>query len=344
MTLCLKRIGSVCVGALVLLLAQTIARADDKLVADFYSKNRITISVGFSAGGNYDLYARLIARHMGRLVPGQPEMIVQNMPGAGSRVLANALYTRGPFDGTIIGVPNQGIPTDQAMGTQGVQFDAGKFNWIGSPNQEVNVAWTSRASKVRNFEDAKREAAIMGSSGPGSPTYFYPRIMNMLLGTKFKVVSGYPGSNELDHAIEQGEVDGRGAVSWAALKVTSDWVAAGKVNLLVQIGRTKAADLPNLPLLHELTTDLEERRVLEFLSLAPAMGRPFFMPPRTPDDRVAAIRRAFNATMTDAGFVADAQKSRLDLTPVTGEELEKIVAETLQASANVRAIAAKAME
>jgi tripartite-type tricarboxylate transporter receptor subunit TctC len=344
MTLRPKGIKAFFVGALVFLSTQSVASADDKMVSDFYAKNRITISVGFSAGGNYDLYARLIARHMGRLIPGQPDMIVQNMPGAGSRVLANALYTRGPFDGTIIGVPNQGIPTDQAMGTQGVQFDAEKFHWIGSPNQEVNVAWTSRASKVRNIEDAKRETAIMGSSGPGSPTYFYPRIMNMLLGTKFKVVSGYPGSNELDHAIEQGEVDGRGAVSWAALKVTSDWVAAGKVNLLVQIGRAKSADLPILPLLHELATNAEERQVLEFLSLAPAMGRPFFMPPRTPDDRVAAVRKAFNATMIDPAFISDAQKSRLDLTPVTGEELQKIVIETLQASANVRAIAAKAME
>ena len=324
--------------------AATPARADERALAEFYGKNKITIAVGFSPGGNYDLYARVIARHMGRAIPGNPEFIVQNMPGAGSRVLANALFQRGPFDGTMIGVPNQGIPTDQALGEQGVQFDAAKFYWLGSPNQEVNVAWTWHTSKVRTLDDARRIEGVMGSSGPGSPTYVYPRVMNMLLGTKFKVVSGYPGSNELDHAIEKGEVDGRGAVSWAALKVTSDWVQQDKVNLLAQIGLKKAADLPNLPILHELATNEEDRRLLEFLSLAPALGRPFFMPPRTPEERVAAVRKAFDATMKDAAFLADAERSRLDVSPLPWREMEEIVARTLNAPKAVVERAREAMK
>jgi tripartite-type tricarboxylate transporter receptor subunit TctC len=320
------------------------AFADEQAVAAFYSKNRIVIAVGFSAGGNYDLYARLIARHMGRHIPGRPEIIVQNVPGAGSRVLANTLYARGPFDGSIIGVPNQGIPTDQALGTQGIQFDAARFHWIGSPNQEVNVAWTWHTSKIKNFDIAKTEEAVMGSTGPGSPTHYYPRIMNMLLGTKFKIVSGYPGSNELDNAIEKGELDGRGAVSWAALKVTSDWVKTGKVNLLVQIGKAKAADLPDLPMLSDLASNDQDRKVLEFLSLAPAMGRPFFMPPNTPAERVAAVRNAFVLTMKDPQFVQDAERSKLDLSPTSGEELEQITRDTLGASKDVIELAKKAMD
>jgi len=321
-----------------------VSHADEQEVSKFYSKNRIVIAVGFSAGGNYDLYARLIARHIGRHIPGYPEIIVQNMAGAGSRVLANTLYTRGPFDGTIIGVPNQGIPTDQAIGTQGILYDSAKFNWLGSPSQEVNVAWTWQTSKIKNFDDARKNEGVMGSTGPGSPTHYYPSIMNLLLGTKFKIVSGYPGSNELDNAIEKGEVDGRGAVSWAALKITSDWVSKGKVNLLFQIGKKKASDLPNLPLLSELTGNAEDRKVLEFMSLAPAMGRPFFMPPNTPPERLGAIRKAFGTTMSDPFFIQDAEKSHLELSPSSGEELELITKETLGAPKSVIDLAKKAME
>lgn len=322
-------------SAVAIMMSGAAAASDERQIADFYSKTRLTIAVGFSAGGNYDLYARLMARYLPKHAPGAPEVIVQNVPGAGSRVVANNLFVRGPHDGSIIGVVNQGIPMDQALGTPGVQFDARKFHWIGSPNQEVNVAWTWRTSKIKTLEDAKRIESTMGSTGPGSPTHYYPAVMNSLLGTKFKVVSGYPGSNELDAAIERGEVDGRGAVSWAALKVTGDWVQTDKVNLLVQIGASKAPDLPNLPLLHDLATDPEDRAVLEFLSLAPAMGRPFFMPPGTPNDRVGAIRAAFAKALADNLLQQEAAKIRLDLNPVSGEELNAIARRTLDMPATV---------
>ena len=217
------------------------ARADEKALADFYSRNKLAIAVGFSPGGNYDLYARAVARNMGRHIPGTPDIIVQNMPGAGSRVLANALYVRGPHDGTIIGVPNQGIPMDQALGLPGIQYDARRFQWIGSPNQEVNVAWTWHTSKVKTLDDARRIESVMGTTGPGIADALLSGRDERAARHEVQVVSGYPGSNELDGAIEKGEVDGRGAVSWAALKITSDWVATGKVNVLVQIGAQQGA-------------------------------------------------------------------------------------------------------
>ena len=206
-------VASIPAVAVALLRVVGRASADDKAVAEFYGKRTVTIAVGFSPGGNYDLYARLVSRHIGKHIPGNPTVIVQNMPGAGSRRLANTLANVGPHDGTMIGLPNQGIAMDQALGTEGVKFDARKFNWIGSPVEDNNVFWGWHTNPVKTIEDAREREFVVGATGPGSPTTYYPRIMNELLGTKFKVVSGYPGSNELDFAIEKEEVGGR-VVSW----------------------------------------------------------------------------------------------------------------------------------
>jgi len=319
------------------------ASADDKAVADFYSKKTVTIAVGFSPGGNYDLYARLVSRHIGQYIPGKPTVIVQNIPGAGSRRLANVVDRVGPHDGTFIGLPNQGIPMDQAIGAEGVQFDARKFQWIGSPTEDVNVVWAWHTNPVKTIEDARQREMIVGATGPGSPTHFYPRIMNTLIGTKFKVVSGYTGSSELDLAIEKGEVGGR-LVGWSSLKITGDWVATGKAVVLIQIGLRKAPDLPKVRLVQELVTSEKDRQVLEYLSLTPAMGRPFFMSPSAPAERVAAIRRAFDATMKDRGFLDDARRAKLDVNPLSGAELARVVEKTFGARADVIATAKAAME
>jgi tripartite-type tricarboxylate transporter receptor subunit TctC len=324
--------------------ACTGARADEKSIADFYSKNNVTIAVGFSAGGNYDLYARLLARYLGRHIPGNPNVIVQNMPGAGSRVLANTLYNIGPQDGTMIGLPNQAIATDQATGVEGAQFDARQFHWIGSPDNDVQVAWSWYTSKAKTFDLAKQYEVIVATSGPGSVTYFYPKIMNALLGTKFKLVSGYPGASEMDVATERGEVDGRGAEAWSAVKTQDHWVADGKINVLVQFGLGKSPDLPNVPLLPDLAQNDTDRRVLEFISLTPAMGRPFFMPPKTPADRVAAIRAAFGETVKDPAFLEDAKRARLDISPVGGEKLQQVVEKTLATPKAVLDLFKKAIE
>lgn len=319
------------------------ASAEEKAVAEFYAKRQFTIAVGFSAGGNYDVYARLVSRHIGKHIPGNPVVIVQNMPGAGSRLLANTLANVGPHDGTRMGLPNQGIAMDQALGTEGVKFDARKFNWIGSPIEDNNVFWGWHTNRVKSIEDAQREQFVVGATGPGSPTTYYPRIMNDLLGTKFRVVSGYPGSNELDFAIEKEEVGGR-VVSWTGLKVTGDWVATGKANVMLQFGLRKSAELPNVRMLQDLATNAKHREVFEYLCLVPAMGRPFFLPAGVPMERVAAIRAAFAATMKDPAFIAEARKARLDVTPLTGEEIAEVVAKSFGAPDDVRAVGKKVME
>lgn len=328
-------------AAIAVCLTFVAAFADD--VAEFYARKTVTIAVGSSAGGNYDLYARLVGRHLGDHIPGKPTVIVQNLPGAGSRRLANVLYNVGPQDGTILGLPNQGVAMDQALGAEGVQFDARKLHWIGSPVEDVNVFWAWHTYPVQSIEAAKEREFVAGATGPGSPTTFYPKIMNTLLGTKFKVVAGYPGSNELDLAIEKGEVGGR-VVGWSSLKITGDFVKTGKAKVLLQFSLRKAADLPNVRLLQELAGNERGRQIFEYLSLVPAMGRPFFMPPGTPAERVSAMRTAFIATMKDPAFLSEAARSKLEVSPLLGAELAAIVAKMFGAPADVLASAKAAME
>ena len=212
-------------------------------------------------------------------IPGKPNVIVQNLPGAGGRRLANVFQLAGPHDGTAIGITTPGIVTDQVMNAQGVQYDLRKFHWVGSPADEVNVLWVWHTTPVKTHRRrAGSTRCRCSSTGQGSPNYFVPRILNQLLGTKFKVITGYPGANEADLAIERGEVAGR-VSGWTGLKNTSDWVAAGKTNVLVQQGLRKAPELTDKPLLPELGKNERDRQVLDFLSLVPALGRPFFMPP-----------------------------------------------------------------
>jgi len=329
--------------AVLLVYFPAVALADDQAVAEFYAKRNITIAVGFSPGGNYDLYARLVSRHLGRHIPGNPTVIVQNMPGAGSRRLANTLANVGPHDGTMIGLPNQGIAMDQALGTEGVKFDARKFNWIGSPVEDNNVFWGWHTAAAKTIEEAQQREFVVGATGPGSPTTYYPRIMNDLIGTKFKVVSGYPGSNELDAAIERREADGR-VVSWTSLKITSDWIATGKAIVMLQFGLRKSSELPNVRMLQDLAHNPKQREIFEFLCLVPATGRPFFMPPGVPAERVAAVRAAFAATMQDPAFLDEARRARLDVTPLTGDDIGKVVAMMFNAPEDVRAVGKKVME
>ncbi|MGH6770453.1 MAG: Bug family tripartite tricarboxylate transporter substrate binding protein [Xanthobacteraceae bacterium] len=320
-----------------------ICVADDKAVADFYAKRTLTIAVGFSAGGNYDVYARLVSRHIGKHIPGNPHVIVQNQPGAGSRRLTNTLANVGPHDGTIIGLPNQGIAMDQALGTPGVKFDARKFNWVGSPTEDNNVFWAWHTYPVKTIEEAQQKEFVVGATGPGSPTTFYPRIMNTLLGTRFKVVSGYPGSSQLDLAIEKGEVGGR-VVSWTGLKLTSNWVATGKTNVMLQFGLRKSPELPNVRMLQDLAKTPKHREIFEFLCLVPAMGRPFFLPAGVPAERVAAIRKAFAATMKDPAFVDEARRAKLSVEPLTADHLTQIVGRMFAAPDDVRAVGKAAMQ
>ena len=305
-------------------------------VEEFYKGRKIDVVIGFTVGGGYDAYARLLARHMGEHIPGKPAIIPRNMTGAGSRIAAAFIHGVAPKDGTAIGIADQSIPLEQALGDAGVKFDSRELNWIGNPNADNNVLTTWHTSPVKTLDDARKIEVTMGATGFNTSSQ-YPTVLNATAGTKFKVIFGYPGGNEINLAMERGEVGGRGSNAWASYKSTRpDWIKDNKINILVQIGLRKAPDLPNVPLLMETATNDVDRAALRLLSAPTTIGRPFFAPPNVPADRVKALRAAFDAMINDKAFLDEAQKLNLDIDPVSGEELQKIVADIIDAPAPVK--------
>ncbi len=305
-------------------------------VEEFYKGRKIDVVIGFTVGGGYDAYARLLARHMGEHIPGKPAIIPRNMTGAGSRIAAAFIHGVAPKDGTAIGIADQSIPLEQALGDAGVKFDSRELNWIGNPNADNNVLTTWHTSPVKTLDDARKIEVTMGATGFNTSSQ-YPTVLNATAGTKFKVIFGYPGGNEINLAMERGEVGGRGSNAWASYKSTRpDWIKDNKINILVQIGLRKAPDLPNVPLLMETATNDVDRAALRLLSAPTTIGRPFFAPPNVPADRVKALRAAFDAMIKDKAFLDEAQKLNLDIDPVSGEELQKIVADIIDAPASVK--------
>jgi tripartite-type tricarboxylate transporter receptor subunit TctC len=298
-------------------------------VEDFYRGKKIDLIIGYSSGGTYDLYARLVARHLGQHIPGKPQIIPRNMPGAGSRTAATWVHNIAPRDGTVLATADQSLSLQQAAGGERLKFDTTKFIYIGNPAVENNTTATWHTSKVRTIDDAKRFEAAMGATG-GSTSSQYPRAMNALIGTKFKIVLGYPGGNDINLAMERGEVDGRGSNSWASWKATRPhWIAEKKINILVQIGLRKAADLPDVPLLMELGENAEDRALLRLLSASTAIGRPIFTTPDVPAERVVALRAAFDAMVRDPVFLADAKQGHFEIEPTSGEAMQRLVAEVV---------------
>lgn len=301
-----------------------------KSVEDFYKGKNIDMVIGYAPGGGYDLYARMVAQHIGNHIPGKPNVIARNMPGAGSRTAVAWLSNVAPKDGTVLMTADQSLSVAQAMGDKaltGLKIDTSKLIYIGNPNADNNTTSTWHTSGVKTIEDAMKKEVPMGATG-GSTSSQYPRTMNAVLGTKFKVILGYPGGNDINLAMERGEVAGRGSNAWASWKSTRpDWLKEKKINILVQIGLTKAPDLPDVPLLIDLAKNDEDRALLKLMSASTTIGRPIFTSPGVPEERVKALRAAFEATMKDPAFLADAQKRNFDINPVSGEQLQKIVAE-----------------
>jgi tripartite-type tricarboxylate transporter receptor subunit TctC len=328
-----------CIGGLLLSAALPLAmtapvRADD--VADFYRGKRINLVVGYGTGGGYDLYARMLGRFLGDHIPGKPTIIAQNMPGAGSRGAANWLYRVAPKDGTVIATLSQTTPTDQALGQPGVQFDVRKFNWIGNMVVVNNLLYVSAASGVATIAQAKTKSLAIGATGASSPSVLYPQVSNNLLGTKFRIVSGYPSGGDINIAVERGEVDGRGSDSWASLQTThQDWLRDHKINILFQIGTKREAGLPDVPLWSELGATDEQRQVLEILSGDVAVGRPILTAPDVPPDRVKALRRAFDETLADPAFMEAVKEAHMEFNPIGGEELQAIASRIAGASPQV---------
>lgn len=301
------------------------ARADS--VAEFYKGKTVSVIVGASPGGGYDGYSRLLARHMGRHIPGNPKVIVKNMPGAGGIVAANYLYTSAPKDGTVFGTFPRGVPMIPLLAEDdGIEFKAPLFNWVGSLNNEVSVCVTWHKSKVKEWTDLRETELVLGAAGQGTSDTMFPAVLSKILGTKLKIISAYPGSSELLLAIERGEVDGRCGWSWSSIKSRkADWVRDGKINILMQMALQKHQDLPDVPLVMDLAETEDQRRVLKLIFARQSMGRPFAAPPEIPEDRVRALRAAFQAMVKDPAFLADAKKVKLEVDPVAGEAVNELM-------------------
>jgi tripartite-type tricarboxylate transporter receptor subunit TctC len=314
------------IGVLALLGSPVVSPAVADPVAEFYAGKRLSLVIGYGVGGGYDLYARTFARHLGEHLPGKPTVVPQNMPGAGSRRAANWLYNAAPRDGTVIATLGQNTPTDQVLGEAGVQFDVRRFNWIGNFTVANNTFAVWHATGVRRLADARGKELAIGATGASSPSVLYPQLANNLFGTRFKIITGYRGGGDINLAMERGELDGRGSNSWSSWKSTRpEWVRDGKIHVLFQVGPRREPDLPDAPLLVELARTEEQRQVLALVSGDVAVGRPIVAPPDVPAERVAALRKAFDDTVNDPRFVADAAQQKLDLSPIGGEELQRIV-------------------
>jgi tripartite-type tricarboxylate transporter receptor subunit TctC len=305
--------------------APLAARAD--AVEDFYRGRTVDLVIGYSPGGTYDLYARLVGRFLGDFIPGKPKIVARNMPGGGSRTAVGWVYNVGPKDGTVIATADQSLSIEQAMGDKGLTVDVNKFSYIGNPEADNNTTAAWAASGIRTIDDAKTRDVPTGATG-GSTSSQYPKAMNALLGTRFKLIMGYPGGNDINLALERGEVMVRGSNSWSAWKATrAQWLKDKKLNILVQIGLTKAPDLPDVPLLMDLAKNDADRQVLKLLSAPTTIGRPLFVAPGVPAERVKALRDAFDRMVKDKAFLDAAAAEKFEINPVSGEEMQKIVAE-----------------
>lgn len=314
------------VAAALVALAATAARAES--VADFYKGKNIDLYVGYSAGGGYDLYARALARHMGKHIPGNPTIVPKNMTGAGSLVLANWLYNIGPKDGTAFGIIGRGTGFDPLLGNAKAKFDGTKFTWIGSANNEVSICVAWNTSGITKFEDLLTKELVVGGTSSSADTDQFPKIVNGVLGTKMKIITGYPGGNDVGLAMERGEVQGRCGWSWSSVLSTHlQWYKEKKFTVLMQLALEKHPDLPDVPLIIDLAKTDEQRQILKLIFARQVMGRPFLAPPGVPQDRADALRKAFMDTMNDPDFRAEADKAKMEITPVSGEKLDKLVKE-----------------
>jgi len=292
---------------------------------DLSGKN-VSVIIGFGPGGGYDLWGRTVARHIGKHLPGKPGVVPQNMPGAGSYVAASHIYGAAPKDGTVIGI----IARDAALGplsnAPGARFDATKLSWLGSPTREHNACIANSTAKAKTANDLRSHELVLGDTGPGTGTRSYPKVLNDLLGYKFKLVSGFRSSADVFLAMERGEVDGICESLDSIMQRKPEWIPNKVVNVLLQAGSQSRPELKDVPNVLALARNAEEKRVLEFLYAGQDIGRPFVAPPDLPPERLKMLRDAFNATMKDPEFVADVKRSKLDLEPEDGEHIAALIA------------------
>ena len=312
--------------------------AEAQSVADFYKGKQVKFVIRSAPGGGFDLYSRLLGTHMVRHIPGHPTLLAQHMPGAGGLQAVNYLAEIAPRDGTYLTMTSQALPMDQALGyTPALKADLRSFGWIGNISDSNVLTYTWHTSPVKTMEDAKTRTAIIAGTGVGSAAAWLPELYNKVLGTKFKVVNGYQSGSEVKLAMERGEVEGYGANPWSALmSANPDLVRENKLSILVQVGVRKEADLPNVPLLNDMAANAKDREILEFVSKSFAVGRPIGTTPDVPPERLAALRKAFDDTLVDPQFIAEAAKVGAEIKPMDGKTLESLINDILGAPQELR--------
>ncbi|MDP2358140.1 MAG: hypothetical protein Q8M31_19035 [Beijerinckiaceae bacterium] len=314
-------------GAALIAIGATDARSDD-----FYRGKNIQLIIATGPGAAYDFFGRLVSRHIGRFIPGEPVVTPQNMPGASGFRAANYLFNVAPKDGTVLGTFNNAIAFYQVVEQPGIQSRAEEFSWLGAIPQDTPQVAVHISAGVKTIEDAKKIEVAMGATGAGGNFAGHVALLNSLLGTRFKIVTGYDSGATINMAIERGEVSGKANTTWPAYKsLASDWVREGKIIPLVQFGLKKDPDLPSVPLLMELASNEEQRRIFEVVASTSAVGQPFAAPPQTPADRLEILRKAFASTVVDAAFRAEAAKvsDQTSMEPISSSELTALVQRTV---------------
>jgi tripartite-type tricarboxylate transporter receptor subunit TctC len=320
----LKVSAALLAGLVALLSCRASAYAES--VADFYKAHPITMLVGSGAGGGYDVYARTFARYWSNHIPGNPNIIPKNMPAAAGLAAAATLYNSADRDGSVIGAFTNGAPMDPLFGNPGAHYDALQFNWLGSIGKLENVCATWHTSPVKTIAAARQRQVVVAAAGATSNTAIVPKMLNALIGTKFKTIVGYDPGSGLTMALEDGEAEGVCGLSWSTIQASRPrWIKDNLLNVIVQMGLSKLRDLPEVPSALDLVSDPESKRVMELILIRQEAGRPFAAPPGAPADRVAALRQAFDETLADPGFIADAGRTQLEIEPMTGDAIEKML-------------------
>jgi tripartite-type tricarboxylate transporter receptor subunit TctC len=311
-------------------------------VEEFYKGKTVNLIIGYSVGGGYDLYGRLLARHIGKHIPGRPSIVPQNLTGAGSLRAAQYIYSVASKDGTAFGTFGRTIAATPLLTPASAQFDATKFTWLGSVTNEVSTCITWHTAAVKNWNDVLAKEVAMGGEGPGADPDVYALLYKNVFGAKFKLVTGYHGTNDTTLAMERGEVDGLCGMSWSTLKARHlQWMNEKKINILVQAALKKQSELADVPLAIELTRDPEKLQILKLLLASQEMARPFAAPPGLPEDRKTALIAAFERTMKDPEFLAEAAKLNMDVNPLASRAIDTLLAELY---ATPKAVVAKAAQ
>ncbi|MEA2951926.1 MAG: hypothetical protein QOJ96_1446 [Alphaproteobacteria bacterium] len=328
--------GSVCTALTLAMGLFTALPAAAQPADQAFAGKTINIYVGYTVGGSYDLYARMVANHLGRHIPGTPSVLVQNMPGAGSMKAANYLYKVAPKDGTALGVIVESASLEQALGNPAVQYDAAQFTYVGRVASSNNIFMLWPTAKAQSLADVKQRETTLAGTGPGSIAETVPTLLNSLAGTKFKIVSGYPASNEAMLAMERGEVEGSSS-SWAAVKVgKQDWLREHKIKIILQTTPERVAELPDVPCLGEIGTTQEDKQLFGLYASGSSVGRALIGPPGIPENRVRILQQAFEKMVKDREFLADMAKGNIDVEPLSGDKVAGLVRQTLNIPDSVR--------